>query len=76
MGSRINQAKEKLEAALDRRRDAIQEKKLEAQLIGEALDVTLPGRGTGMGGTASRHAYAGAHPVIISFVGFCGGVRS
>lgn len=50
MGSRINQAKEALEAALNRRRDAIQAKKLAAQLAGEALDVTLPGRGPGMGG--------------------------
>ncbi len=50
MGSRINQAKEALEAALNRRRDAIQAKKLGAQLAGEALDVTLPGRGLGAGG--------------------------
>jgi phenylalanyl-tRNA synthetase alpha chain len=50
MGSRINQAKEALEAALNRRRDAIQAKKLGAQLAGEALDVTLPGRGLGTGG--------------------------
>ena len=50
VGHRINQAKETLEAALNFRRDAIQEKKLEAQLLDEALDVTLPGRGLGMGG--------------------------
>lgn len=50
MGSRINQAKETLEAALNRRRDAIQAKKLGAQLAGEALDVTLPGRGLDTGG--------------------------
>ena len=50
MGSRINQAKEALEAALNRRRDAVQAKKLGAQLAGEALDVTLPGRGLGTGG--------------------------
>ncbi|BCT66898.1 phenylalanine--tRNA ligase subunit alpha [Nitrosospira sp. NRS527] len=50
VGHRINQAKETLEAALDFRRDAIQEKKLETQLLEEALDVTLPGRGLGMGG--------------------------
>lgn len=57
MGSRINQAKETLEATLKLRRDAIQEKKMEAQLIGEALDVTLPGRGLGMGGL---------HPVTLT----------
>ena len=50
MGSRINQAKEALEAALNARREAIQEKKLEERLIEEALDVTLPGRGLGTGG--------------------------
>ena len=50
MGSRINQAKETLEAALNARREAIQEKKLEERLIEEALDVTLPGRGLGTGG--------------------------
>lgn len=57
MGSRINQAKETLEATLKLRRDAIQEKKMEAQLIGERLDVTLPGRGLGMGGL---------HPVTLT----------
>lgn len=50
MGSRINQAKEALEAALNLRRDAIQEKQLEERLVEEALDVTLPGRGLGTGG--------------------------
>ncbi len=50
MGSRINQAKETLEAALNHRRDVIQARKLETQLAGEALDVTLPGRGLGAGG--------------------------
>lgn len=50
MGVLFNAAKERLEAALTERRAAIQLKKLEAQLAGEALDVTLPGRGTGAGG--------------------------
>lgn len=50
MGSRINQVKESLEAALNHRRDAIQARKLEARLAGETLDVTLPGRGLGTGG--------------------------
>ena len=50
MGSRINQAKEAIETALNSRRDAIQVKKLDTQLAGEALDVTLPGRGLGTGG--------------------------
>lgn len=50
MGVLFNAAKERLEAALAERRAAIQRKKLEAQLAGEALDVTLPGRGIGAGG--------------------------
>ncbi|MGH8761831.1 MAG: phenylalanine--tRNA ligase subunit alpha [Nitrosospira sp.] len=57
MGSRINQAKETLEAALNLRRDAIQKKKLEAQLVDETLDVTLPGRGLGTGGL---------HPITLT----------
>src|SRR6267142_6142486 len=54
-GALINQAKEKVEALLAARRDAIQAQSLEARLAQEALDVTLPGRGRGRGGI---------HPVI------------
>ncbi len=50
MGARINAAKVQLEAALAARRDKIQAGTLEAQLAQEALDVTLPGRGIGVGG--------------------------
>lgn len=49
-GARINQAKDLLEQALKDRREAIQERLLQEQLAQEALDVTLPGRGLGMGG--------------------------
>ncbi len=49
-GQRINQAKEALEAALENRRNALKARKLEAQLAHDALDVTLPGRGLGVGG--------------------------
>ncbi|HET9046502.1 MAG TPA: phenylalanine--tRNA ligase subunit alpha, partial [Casimicrobiaceae bacterium] len=48
-GARINEAKVKLESALNARRGALADAKLEAQLAGEALDVTLPGRGVGTG---------------------------
>ena len=54
MGSQINEAKNRLEATLKFRRHAIQEKELEAKLTGEALDITLPGRGCG---------FSGLHPV-------------
>jgi phenylalanyl-tRNA synthetase alpha chain len=50
MGARFNAAKEQLEAALAAQREKIQSLKLEAQLTQEALDVTLPGRGLGIGG--------------------------
>ncbi len=49
-GARINQAKDLLEQALKDRREALQERLLQAQLAQEALDVTLPGRGLGVGG--------------------------
>ncbi len=49
-GAAINAAKAKLEVALAARRNALAEAKLEAQLAGEALDVSLPGRGVGSGG--------------------------
>ena len=49
-GSRINAAKERLEAALNVQRERIQAQKLDARLTEEALDVTLPGRGPGSGG--------------------------
>lgn len=49
-GAEINQAKSAIEAALEARRQALREAALAAQLAAEALDVTLPGRGTGVGG--------------------------
>lgn len=48
-GSLINQAKKSVEEALERRQQIIAEKKMTAQLEGEMLDVTLPGRGLGIG---------------------------
>jgi phenylalanyl-tRNA synthetase alpha chain len=49
-GAAINNAKERIEAALQERREALKRAALEAQLAAEALDVTLPGRGTSLGG--------------------------
>jgi phenylalanyl-tRNA synthetase alpha chain len=49
-GARINTAKAQLEAALSRRRDELSDQKLAQQLAGEALDVSLPGRGRRVGG--------------------------
>src|SRR5487761_2668687 len=49
-GAAINQAKDRIEAALNARRETIRRAALESQLAAEALDVTLPGRGRGRGG--------------------------
>lgn len=49
-GARINQVKQQIEAALNAQRDAIQNRALSAKLAAESLDVTLPGRGVGVGG--------------------------
>jgi phenylalanyl-tRNA synthetase alpha chain len=48
-GARINKAKIRLEAALSARREALAESRQAAQLAGEALDVSLPGRGIDAG---------------------------
>jgi len=49
-GAAINAAKNELEAALARRRDALADDKLARELAADAIDVSLPGRGQGMGG--------------------------
>jgi phenylalanyl-tRNA synthetase alpha chain len=54
-GAQINQAKQRIESALQARRQALADAELDAQLRAEALDVTLPGRRQGSGGL---------HPVI------------
>ena len=49
-GARINVAKQMLEDALKARREHIAAREIEARLGEESIDVTLPGRGRGMGG--------------------------
>ena len=49
-GALINSAKQQIEAALNRRREALADADLHAQLQAEALDVSLPGRRRGTGG--------------------------
>ena len=49
-GAEINQTKQRIEAALAGRRQALADAELARQLQAEALDVSLPGRGRGMGG--------------------------
>ncbi|WP_434629317.1 phenylalanine--tRNA ligase subunit alpha [Chromobacterium sp. CV08] len=66
-GATINQAKQAFEAAHNDKRDALNRAKLEAQLAAEALDVTLPGRGS-VGG--------GLHPVALTLERIAGLFRS
>jgi phenylalanyl-tRNA synthetase alpha chain len=54
-GARINAAKEQIEKALEARRGALAGAQLRSRLAQEALDVTLPGRGSLRGGI---------HPII------------
>ena len=56
-GVHINQAKQAIEAALQQRRDALQQDKLNKKLAAESLDVTLPGRGNNTGGL---------HPITLT----------
>src|SRR5690606_18544789 len=49
-GAVINEAKQQIETALTARRDALANAQMQARLNAEAIDVTLPGRGRGVGG--------------------------
>lgn len=49
-GGAINQAKERLQQALEDRREALSSAELEARLRAESIDVTQPGRGQDPGG--------------------------
>lgn len=49
-GAVINAAKEKIESALNARREALLEAQMQERLNLEAIDVTLPGRGRTIGG--------------------------
>ncbi len=54
-GAEINEKKTAIEAALKARRESLANEALNAKLASESIDVTLPGRGRGVGGI---------HPVI------------
>lgn len=57
-GALINAAKDQVEALLNARRNALSDAQMQARLNAEAIDVTLPGRGRGVGGI---------HPVLRSW---------
>ncbi|HEY9460217.1 MAG TPA: phenylalanine--tRNA ligase subunit alpha [Paralcaligenes sp.] len=54
-GARINQLKQQIERLLDERREQLAQIELDKRLAFETIDVSLPGRGRGIGGI---------HPVI------------
>ncbi|HHJ13813.1 MAG TPA: phenylalanine--tRNA ligase subunit alpha [Gammaproteobacteria bacterium] len=49
-GQAINRAKQAVQQAIEARQQALREVALAEQLAAEGIDVTLPGRGTGLGG--------------------------
>ena len=49
-GQRINEAKERLQSAIDARRDELTRAQVERELAAGRIDVTLPGRGERRGG--------------------------
>jgi phenylalanyl-tRNA synthetase alpha chain len=49
-GQAINLAKRQVQAAIEARKQALQSASLEQKLASERIDVTLPGRGLGIGG--------------------------
>jgi phenylalanyl-tRNA synthetase alpha chain len=57
-GALINTAKQRIESALEARREALAAGALNTKLAQEALDVSLPGRGRGRGSI---------HPVMLSW---------
>ena len=73
-GQEINRAKQEVQSRLNTRREAMESAALEAKLAADAVDVSLPGRGSSIGG---RHPVSRAQARIeriFSNAGF--GVRS
>jgi len=73
-GQEINKAKQEVQAHLNGRRESLENAALEAKLAADAVDVSLPGRGSSIGG---RHPVSRAQSrieTIFKNAGF--GVRS
>ncbi len=73
-GQEINKAKQEVQAQLNTRRESLESVALEAKLAADAVDVSLPGRGSSIGG---RHPVSRAQSRIeriFSNAGF--GIRS
>ena len=56
-GEGVNRAKKSLQAAIEKRRSELFQAALDARLVAERLDVTLPGR---------RQSQGGLHPITIT----------
>jgi phenylalanyl-tRNA synthetase alpha chain len=69
-GAEINATKQRIEAALGARRQALADAELDAQLKAEALDVTLPGRQRGVGGLHPVTRAAERIEAIFASMGF------
>lgn len=73
-GQAINRAKQQLQTLINARREALDQQALEAKLAGDAIDVTLPGRGADIGG---RHPVSRAMARIEQIFRNAGfGIRS
>ena len=73
-GQEINKAKQELQSRINARREALDGAELEAKLADDAVDVTLPGRGTSIGG---RHPVSRAMARIDKIFRNAGfGIRS
>jgi len=73
-GQEINKAKQELQSRINARREALDVAALEAQLANDAVDVSLPGRGTSIGG---RHPVSRAMARIDKIFRNAGfGIRS
>ena len=73
-GQEINKAKQDLQSQINSRRESLENAALDATLVGDAVDVTLPGRGKSIGG---RHPVTRAMARIEKIFRDAGfGVRS
>ena len=73
-GQEINRAKQEIQQCISAKRETLESEALARQLVDDAVDVTLPGRGCGLGG---RHPVSRAMSRIESIFRNAGfGVRS
>jgi phenylalanyl-tRNA synthetase alpha chain len=69
-GQAINDAKQEIQAAIEARKAMLLAAQLDARLASEAIDVTLPGRGTRLGGPHPITRTLGRIEALFGQVGF------